>query len=165
MNDEQITETLESLPRQHADANFTASVMARLDEPPKPFFALPRTILAPTLAFLFLALCLSALGLGWQQWQHRRDSRIANARFELLLAEKQALEAELESLRRLASEASLVYLGGDEKMDLVLDLARLQRRGGPQASFEHAGPRPAHLQNDRNDPRANQRFSARNVVY
>jgi len=158
MHDEQIHEALKSLPRQQADANFTARVMARLDEPSRP--SLPWTILAPAAALLLLA-----LSLGWQEWQHRRDSRIAHARFESLLAEKQALEAELESLKRLASEASLVYLGGDEKMDLVLDLARLQRRGGPPGSFEHAVPRPAHLQNDRAVPRASKRFSARHVVY
>jgi hypothetical protein len=50
-------------------------------------------------------------------------------RLEALLREQERLAAEIAALRRLTTEpAPLVYLGGDEQTDVLLDLERLARR-------------------------------------
>ena len=139
MNDDRISAALESLPREEAGTDFTAGVLRRLEERPRRLFTARWAMAAAAAAIVVLA-----LGFGWREWRHQQQRRQAVAQLEMLLAEKQELEAELRSLRRLSSRARpVVYLGGNENVDLVLDLARLRSRGGWPANLE--APRNADL--------------------
>ncbi len=125
MNDNRLSEILQSLPRERAGGDFTARVRSRIEKRPTLLGAAwSRPALAAAMALIALT-----LGFGWREWRHAKAQTATVARLELLLEEKQALEAELVSLRRLASDARpVVYLGGNEQVDLVLDLERLRNR-------------------------------------
>ena len=125
MNDKRLSEILASLPRETAAANFTARVQARLERQPTTLFAPGRwSAIAAAAAIIALV-----SGFGWQEWRHAREKQAAVARLTQLLDEKHDLEEELRTLRRLTDEARpVVYLGGNEDVDLVLDLARLSQR-------------------------------------
>ena len=121
MNDEQLKTALESLPRERAGIGFTAGVLRRIEQPSPRFFPVRWTVLTAA------ATIVLALGFGWREWRHRQ----AEQHLQVLLAEKHDLEVEMQVLRRLSREARpVIYLGGNEKVDLVLDLARFQRQGG-----------------------------------
>ena len=138
MNDDQLQEALSSLPRERAGLGFTAGVLRRIEAPGPRFLAAPWSRWAAAAA----AVLVLTLGLGWREWRHRQSAE----RLRVLLAEKHELEAEIEALRRLAAEASpLVYLGSEDRVDLVLDLERFRRRGGfgsNLSAFELPDPDP-----------------------
>ncbi len=151
MRDDRVSAALKSLPRERANAGFTAAVLRRIEEPPRRL--LPARWMMTVAA---AAAVVVALGFGWREWRQRQDLE----HLEMLLAEKQALQTELESLRRLTAEARpTVYLGSREDVDVVLDLERFRRRGGfgsnlPATSeqsppgLRQAGLRPARLDTD-----------------
>lgn len=133
MNDDQLSSALKSLPHEQASMGFTAGVLRRIDPPPPRLFparwsfgaTITRRAFGATITVV--AVLVLALGFGWREWRQHQ----AQQHMQVLLAEKRALEAELESLRRLTAEARpMVYLGGDDEVDLVLDLARFRRQGG-----------------------------------
>ncbi len=141
ISDERLSAALRSLPRERAGTGFTREVLVRLDRRPRRR--------APTrwrLAAAAAAVAVLALSFGLREWRHAEEQRATVARLERLLAEKQALETELAALRRLTDEARpLVYVGGNERVDLVVDLARFQRQGGfglPAAGRGAADLRP-----------------------
>jgi anti-sigma factor RsiW len=120
----QITELLRELPREQARPGFTARVLDRLDAPPRTTtprwsFRLPLATAAAVLA----AVAISAGVL--TDWQARgRESRKAQAQQALqeIRAEHGRLEQELQEM----TESPVVYLGGDENVDLVLDLGKVR---------------------------------------
>lgn len=125
-----IREALRSLPRARADDDFTERVLERIDGgrrlPRVP--AAVRWAAAATLA----AAVLFAVSVSWPGAAGERSGeRERRARIEALEAERLRLAAELEEIRRLASSlrepAPVLYLGGDDDVDLVIDLDRLAR--------------------------------------
>jgi len=76
-----------------------------------------------------LTLGLAALALGgtlvatsaWERAEKRAERR------DRLVLEQQELQRELDDLKALLEERSHVRLGGDEKTEIYLDLARLDR--------------------------------------
>ena len=125
MNDDRLRQALRSLPRAQARPGFTGQVLRRLEEERSGFLP-PRWAWAAAAAVLVLA-----LAFGWRDWQHRQQRSATLAQLEALLLEKRQLEAELVALQQLTADARpVVYLGGNERVDLVLDLARFHSRGG-----------------------------------
>lgn len=134
----QLSELLAAMPREKASKGFTAQVLARIVAAPAQGTTSPtratvseskglRWPLAPLLAAAAI-LCIS-LGFGGRELWHRHEREEAVARYETLRAEHEALEAELHRLRLLAVEARpVVYLGGDENVEYVVDLSAPQRR-------------------------------------
>jgi len=122
---------LHSLPRVPAAEGFTERVLAAADTAaekaalPRRPLARRRLAAAAALAVLVLAGAVAVPTFHAERAaRHERQARIQG--FE---AERQRLAAELEEIRRLAAtppaDPPVLYLGGDEDVDLVLDLGRL----------------------------------------
>jgi hypothetical protein len=116
-SDDRLREALRSLPATAPGPGFTAQVLARLAA--RGAAAPPRR--APRWATAALLLLLVG-ALGWVATErHGRLQRSARLR-----AETAALARELANLRAEAAEpAPMIYLGGSEEVDLVLDLSSL----------------------------------------
>lgn len=129
MEDHSVGRLLRELPRETARPGFTQRVLARLDAPaeaPRPRVWGPRLAVATTVAALVVS-------LGVVRYEQSREAaRTAEARrlLQEIRAEHDQLEKELRSL----SEPPVVYLGGDERMDLVVRV---------DGAFAEDGPAPA----------------------
>ena len=140
MRDERLTQALQELPRERASHGFTGRVLARLDEPEKRplMLGLPRLSLA-SVGAIAAAVLLLAVGLGARQWTAPAGSgdeaAEARALLEEIRAEHERLERELTELE--AAGAPVLYLGGDERVDLVLDLGRVPERPAGRVQPAH----------------------------
>lgn len=118
MEDHDLGQLLGELPRERARTGFTARVMARLDDhAPKPW---------PRMVFATAALAAVLASAGILQVHSGRQEALRNAEARRMLQELRnehdSLKQELQSL----SEPPVVYVGGDEEVDLVVDLSRIQ---------------------------------------
>jgi len=87
-------------------------------------------VLATALAFVL------AMTTGWLI-DARRDA-LANARAERALAEIRAEHTRLErEVQDLSQPPSVVYLGGNEDVDLVLDLGKVRGSEGATPAAYH----------------------------
>lgn len=122
MNDERLGELLRELPREQARHGFTARVLARLDGAPA---AVRPAWLRPAAVAAALVLALAAIPLGIHFGRPSEPDRAEAARIlRELRAEHQRLELELKNL---SPEAPVLYLGGDENVQLILDVSRVPR--------------------------------------
>lgn len=146
MKDDRLQEALAALPRERASAGFTSAVLRRLDQPPARqggWWLAAAALLALTLAG----------GLLVQRQAEAHRAAASAARILALQDEHRLLSRELDELAAIARQGRpALHLGGDEQVDLVLDLARLSelRSGVDSSSFRFAGngnpisePRPA----------------------
>ena len=107
--DQRIAETLQSFPRVRAKQDFTAGVLERLQTAPK---ASRWTFTRGWLPLLAAAVLTVAVVWQTQRVDKERQRLASQARIEALRGERQALEAELDTLRRLASGSRpVLYLG------------------------------------------------------
>ncbi len=115
---ELVDEALSSLPAAQASEHFTERVLEALEERRNrrraPVTWVPAVAASVILAALFVAGLTNGLGrTGTDQKEHTQQLR----------AEHRLLREELTELNRLLqTDSSVVYLGGDEQVDLVLDL-------------------------------------------
>lgn len=120
MEDHNVGPLLHELPREHAREGFTARVMAQLDAPSQQkVWRQPRLVFAAAA----LAAVVASAGILQVRSAHQEHLRDAKARKMLheLRSEHDSLKQELQSLSE-----PVVYLGGNEEMDLVVDLSRVQ---------------------------------------
>ena len=131
MADRGLDRLLKELPRVAASPGFTGRVLSRLDALENgvrerrrglalwPRLALPAAALAATLA---------AVAVTHQVRAERVKSDAAEARqlLEEIRDQHSRLEDDLRALDHLAAEPVL-YLGGDDDLDLVVDLERVPR--------------------------------------
>ena len=126
--DDKLRSALKSLPRERAGAGFTAGVLGRLEERQRPAAAFRGAGRWPLLAAA--AVLLLAVTLGAREWWHFHQQQQATARLAGMEQERQVLVAELAELRRqVAGAQPVVYLGGSNELDLVVDLAQARRAG------------------------------------
>lgn len=128
MEDHRLGNLLRELPREHARTGFTARVLKRLDSP-----AARGVRWRPRLALAGAMAAAAVLGITAGVLTNRpagspQAIETAEARQILreLRAEHGRLERELETL----SEPPVVYLGGNEDVDLVLDLRNVHDAEG-----------------------------------
>jgi hypothetical protein len=129
MEDHRLGDLLRELPREQARPGFTARVLHRLDVPARRR-SIPRLALATALTVV-LAVTAGLLV------DARRDA-LANARAERALAEIRAEHARLErEVQELSDPPSVLYLGGNEDVDLVLDLGKVRGSEGATPAAYH----------------------------
>jgi hypothetical protein len=128
MEDHRLGDLLRELPREQARPGFTARILHRLDAP-KRQRSIPRLALATALT-LVLAITVGVLV------DARRDA-LANARAERTLAEIRAEHARLAREVQDLSQPPVVYLGGNEDVDLVLDLGKVRGSEGATPAAYH----------------------------
>jgi hypothetical protein len=132
MEDHRLGDLLRELPREPARPGFTARVLRRLDAAPERRPApgrVPRLALAAALAVL-------AIAAGWLA-DARREA-LAKARAARALAEIRAEHARLErEVQELSQPPAVVYLGGNEDVDLVLDLGKVRGSEGATPAAYH----------------------------
>jgi cell division protein FtsB len=128
MEDHRLGDLLRELPREQARPGFTARVLHRLDAPRRRRL-IPRLALATTLT----AVLIATAGL---LIDARRDA-LANARAEQALAEIRAEHARLRQEVQDLSQPPVVYLGGNEDVDLVLDLGKVRGSEGATPAAYH----------------------------
>ena len=129
MEDHRLGDLLRELPREQARPGFTARVLHRLDAPerrrrlPIPRLALATilTVLAVTAGFLIDA----------------RQDALESARAAKALAEIRAEHARLEREVQDLSQPPVIYLGGNEDVDLVLDLGQVRGSEGATPAAYH----------------------------
>lgn len=134
MEDHRLGDLLRELPREQARPGFTARVLERLDS--------PKRIARPQRPFQFalagaaaMAAIVTAIGTGVLM-DHRAESiKAAEARQMLqeIRAEHGRLEQEIQEL----SEPPVVYIGGNEDVDLVLDLGKVSGSEGATPAAYH----------------------------
>ncbi len=122
MENQRLGRTLRELPRERAKDDFTARVLARLDAPRRRRRLPLATLGAAAAAALGLALIAGPLRTAEREESRRQAAAEARRLLEELRRDHQALATELEAL---AEEPPLIYLGGDDEVDLVLDLSRV----------------------------------------
>lgn len=143
MHDDPMLEELRALPREAPRAGFAERVLARLDETPRRAF--PFDSRWPVWAAASVAICAFAIG-SIRQADSRQDRRRQVA---VLKSEGERLAAELAALRASVGAGAdrgggeVIYLGGDEGTDYVIDLSRLAR------SRNELNPQPASYRSDR----------------
>lgn len=124
MEDHRLGDLLRELPRERARPGFTARALQRLEAPERPRWS-PRLATAGALA---AAIVLSAsAGL----LVNARQEAVEQARAQRALAEIRAEHRRLErEIQELDQRPPVVYLGGNEDVDLVLDLGKVRGSEG-----------------------------------
>jgi hypothetical protein len=118
MEDHSVGPLLRELPREQAREGFTARVLARLDAPePKPW---------PRLVFATAALAAVVASAGILQVHAGRQEALRTAEARKMLRELRSEHASLKQELQSLSQPPVVYLGGDDEVDLVVDLSRVQ---------------------------------------
>lgn len=125
--EDHVGRLLRELPRETARPGFTQRVLARLDQPAQAA-ASPR-VWRLRLAVAAMALLVVVSAGVVRHEKSREAARAAEARrlLQEIRAEHDRIEQELHSL----SEPPVIYVGGDERLDLVVDLDRIPAEDGP----------------------------------
>ena len=133
MEDQHLERLLRELPRERARQAFTPRVLARLDQAPPV-----RVRWQPRLAAALLA--VSVIAGGVVRYERMEAQRAAKrARAEQLLRELRAEHGQIKrELEALPPAPPVLYLGGNEDMDLVVDLRQVREANGVQgATFRY----------------------------
>lgn len=120
MEDHNLGQLLRELPREQARAGFTDRTLAKLDARPElPAWRQPRLVLAAAA----LVVTVTSAGILQVRADRQEEMRKVEARkiLQELRSEHQLLQRELRSL-----SDPVVYVGGNEDVDLVVDLSRVQ---------------------------------------
>jgi hypothetical protein len=128
MEDHRLGDLLRELPRESACPGFTTRVLQRLDAPERRR-SMPRLALAGAMAAT-LAVTAGILV------DARRDALEA-VRAQRALAEIRAEHGRLEREVQELSQPPVVYLGGNENVDLVLDLGKVGETEGAKLAAYH----------------------------
>jgi hypothetical protein len=120
MSEEKLGNLLRSLPREEASEGFTDRVMSRLEEGRRPF-------LQPRFALAASVILIAAVWIGTDRWMAMQREEQTNQRIRTLKTEIQKIQSDIRLLRDLAP---VLYLGGNEEVDFVLDLGKAAREKG-----------------------------------
>jgi hypothetical protein len=131
MEDHRLGELLRELPREHARPGFTARVLQRLEAPART---------APHGWRLALAAALTAAVLSAGALIGRRPGppdSLETAQARQILHDLRIEHERLEREWREMAQPPVVYIGGNESMDLVLDLGKVGAAEGATPAAYH----------------------------
>ena len=132
MEDHRLGELLRELPREQARPGFTARVLERLESPaPAPR---PRAWLV--LVTAGLAVAAVSTGLLMDRQAASRDT-IEQAQARQTLQDLRSEHGRLQRELREMSQPPVVYIGGNEDVDLVLDLGKVREAEGATPAAYH----------------------------
>jgi hypothetical protein len=124
MEDHNLEQMLRELPRERAREGFTPRVLARLDARPEAAgWRRPRLVFA---AAALVAVIAAAGVFQVFQYQAGRAEEIRRAEARRLLHELRSEHDDLRQEFESLSAPPVVYVGGNEQVDLVVDLSRVQ---------------------------------------
>lgn len=130
MEDHRIGDLLRELPREHARPGFTARVLQGVSAPERR-----RAASRPALAWTAAAAVALTVSTG-VLIDARRDAleaRRTQRALSEIRAEHERLAREVEEL----SQPPVIYLGGNEDVDLVLDLGKVRESEGATLASYH----------------------------
>lgn len=126
MEDHRLGDLLRELPREHARPGFTARVLNRLDAP-----ADRRLQWVPRVALAAAAIAAVTISAGVLMDRPAGSGQaIETAEAQRILRELRAEHGRLERELHEMSEPPVLYLGGNEDVDLVLDLRNVHDAEG-----------------------------------
>ena len=132
MEDHRLGDLLRDLPREQARPGFTARVLESLDAPRA---RRPRHTFRLALAGATAAAVLTAAGAGILM--NRRAESIQAAEAQRMLQEIRAEHGRLAQELEELSQPPVVYIGGNEDVDLVLDLGKVRGSEGATPAAYH----------------------------
>lgn len=152
MKDDQLDRLLRELPREQATDNFTRRVVSSVSEggaSGSPAAGGRRTVRLPAWGIAAAAAALLLVPAGIWIFHAAQRSALTEEIAALRTAHGR-LTGELRALRQQMSAAQpVIYLGGDDRVDYVLDLKRLVREqldaAALPASDPARAPRQPHL--------------------
>jgi type II secretory pathway component PulM len=130
MEDHRLGDLLRELPREPARPGFTARLLQRLNrlEAPERRRSLPRLAMAGALATLAIT-----AGVLVDARRDAREAIQARQALQEIRAEHGRLQREIQEL----SQPPVMYLGGNENVDLVLDLGQVGGTEGAKPAAYH----------------------------
>ena len=135
----EISAALESLPRHRPSEEFTAGLLTRIDTATKVPSRLNRNVVWTLAALLIVAIGIT---LGSSSYRHSQRQAQELQQLEALRARYTQLKTDVAGLKRSAANSpAVVYLGGNESYDLVIDLTEPASYG---ASARPARTAPAN---------------------
>jgi hypothetical protein len=128
MEDQHLGRLLRELPAERARTGFTPRLLARLDEaPPARVRWQPR--LAAVMAMSAIAVAIAAGFVQHERMEAQQAARVARA--TQLLRELRAEHGQIKKeLAALPDEPPVLYIGGNEEMDLVVDMGEVRNADG-----------------------------------
>lgn len=149
--DRRLDAAFKALPREKARPGFRDEVLRRAQAAGSPSEAVNaaggkvvpfrgRSLRQQAPLWLSVAAALIALALGAREWQHRHEQQESMRRIAELRAQYDQLADTVRQLRdESAAARPVVYLGGSEQVDLVLDLQHLAE-GPPDPNAAKVDP-------------------------
>lgn len=140
MTDRDLSKRIRDLPRETARQDFTQRVLERLEEDTAP--GAEGWSWKPTLAIAAAALVFALIPFAAWQLDEGHTSTGDAAELQALRAEHSQLQDALQELTRgLSSDAGerVVYLGGDDTLDVVFDPSPVATQMQPASYTMPAG--------------------------
>jgi hypothetical protein len=138
LDDPNIRQGLENLPRFQTSEGFTNDTMRRLEQRSSRRFRL-----APGGIWVIATALVLAIGIfvGFKMLDQRRQQLAYQQRVDAIRSRYQQIQSDVDTLRREAAQSpAVVFLGGTETFDLVVDLADLRayEEGDPKSRIRPA---------------------------
>jgi len=133
-----LTTAFTDLPRQRPSAGFTNEVLAELERRDRtPARPMGRWIWATVMSLI----AVSALALGYGYHRQQAADRAYRAQVEELRSRYLVLLDEVATVREeVATPETRLYLGGNERVDLVLDLSPIPAYSGSRQDRQDVRP-------------------------
>jgi hypothetical protein len=123
VKDERLDELLRTLPREKASDDLTRRILEKLDQEEVRPTRARKLVFGFGLAALGLVAALSVF-LWLSERARKKEIR---EQIATLQTEHKLLQARLQEMKRARPERPVVYLGGDDQVDYVLDLRNYLR--------------------------------------